>query len=299
MATLSLKSDASDSMVVPDDINDCRGKNILGNFIQVMIEAMPDYVLVLNRERRVLAVNNRLLKAFDIADPKGLIGMRPGEALRCVHADENPAGCGSGRHCRKCGAVLALVEAEQSHKQSSWEYRITVDGGNWHALDLEILVTPLEFEDLGLNLFAMRDISAEKRRRVLEQVFFHDVMNTAGGIRGVAETLATEKLLAPEEEGQYKKWMVTLTDKLIDEILYQRNLLAAEKGEFKPDTGMIELGVMLAELQALYAKHQLAAGRNLILGPHPTGMIVSDNGTELTSNAVSRWADEPRARAAW
>ena len=188
--------------------------------ISAMIEAMPDYVLVLDRERRVLAVNGRLLTAFGIADARALIGVRPGEALHCIHADESPNGCGSGRHCRNCAAVLAIVESERRHAQVAKEYPITVDQGEWCAFDLDVVVTPVEIGGMGLNLFVMRDISAEKRRRVLEQVFFHDVVNTAGGIRGLAEALATENLIPPEEEMRYKRWMVTLSGKLIDEIQY-------------------------------------------------------------------------------
>jgi hypothetical protein len=75
-------------------------KMILDTFIPAIIEAMPDYVLVLDQERRVLAVNNRLLNAFDITDPQVLIGLRPGEALHCIHAGESPGSCGTG-HRRK------------------------------------------------------------------------------------------------------------------------------------------------------------------------------------------------------
>ena len=249
---------------------------LLDPVIPAMIEAMPDYVLVLDRERRVLAANSRLLNAFGIADARALIGVRPGEALNCIHADESPNGCGSGRHCRNCAAVLAIVESERRHAQAAREYPITVDRGEWCALDLEVVVTPVEIAGMGLNLFVMRDISAEKRRRVLEQVFFHDVVNTAGGIRGLAEALATENLIQPEDEMHYKQWMVTLSGRLVDEILYQRSLLAAEKGEFKPDLGIVEVGGLLREVHALYANHQVTADRYLVLGETAECGIISD-----------------------
>ena len=140
-------------------------------------------MLVLDQQYQVLAVNNRLLAAFRIDDPEMLIGLKPGEAMHCIHADKNPDGCGSGKHCQKCAAVLSIIESEQTGAQVTKDYRITIDNGQWSALDLEVMVSPLELSGLKLILFVMRDISAEKRRRVLEQVFFHDVINTAGGIR--------------------------------------------------------------------------------------------------------------------
>ena len=251
-------------------------KMILDTFIPAIIEAMPDYVLVLNQERRVLAVNSRLLKAFDIADPRVLIGLRPGEALHCIHAGDSPGSCDTGRHCRKCGAVMAIVESELSNTQVAKEYYITLDREEWRSFDLEVLVTPLEIAGMELSLFAMRDISAEKQRTMLEQVFFHDVINTAGGIRGLASALASGSLLTPDEERHYKQWLVTLTEKLVDEIHYQRNLLAAEKGEFKPNLGIVEVGELLREEYALYSNHEVAAERQLLIGKTSECKIISD-----------------------
>ena len=253
-----------------------RGEILFDNVIPRIIEAIPDYVLVLNQHRQVLAANSRLLSAFGIADAQALIGLRPGDALQCIHAAENPDGCGTGKHCRKCSALLAIIESEQNNAQVTKEYRVTVNMGEWSALDLEVLVTPLELAGTKVNLFAMRDISAEKRRRVLEQVFFHDVINTAGGIRGLATVLAAGNMLDPDQEKQYKQWMVSLSDRLIDEILYQRKLLAAEKGEFRPNLGIIEVGELLREELALYASHEIAAERKMVLGPSTSGKIISD-----------------------
>lgn len=258
------------------DPSDSRRDILLNSAIPVMIEAIPDYVLVLDQQYQVLAVNGRLLEAFDIKDPKMLIGLKPGEALHCIHADKNPDGCGAGRHCKKCGAVLSIIESQQSNTLVSKEYRVTIDDGQWRALDLEVVVSPLEIGELQLFLFVLRDISAEKRRRVLEQVFFHDVINTAGGIRGIAEVLAKGILPTAEDEKYYKDSMVTLSARLIEEIIYQRHLMAAEKGQFRPDMSMVDVPQMLAELQMLYANHEIAADRRLVLECATETKIVSD-----------------------
>ncbi|WP_243371865.1 PAS domain-containing sensor histidine kinase [Geotalea sp. SG265] len=255
---------------------DSRRKILLNSAIPAIIEAIPDYVLVLDRQYQVLAVNTRLLDAFGLDDPQMLIGLKPGEALHCIHAEQNPDGCGTGKHCQKCAAVLSIIESEQANAQVVKEYRITIDNGQWSALDLEVVVSPLQIGDLQLILFVMRDISAEKRRKVLEQVFFHDVINTAGGIRGMAEVLAKGMLPTADEEKYYKESMVSLSAKLIDEIVYQRHLLAAEKGEFRPDPGMVEVAKLLKEVQTLFANHDVAEGRNLVLNCSTGTSIVTD-----------------------
>ncbi len=274
--TISARERMQNDAANAGGLTQSRTAAILGSIIPTIIEAMPDYVLVLDTSRRILAANNRLLQAFGIADSRALLGLRPGNALRCIHADETLEGCGAGRHCQKCAAVLAIIESEEGNVQVTKEYRVTIAREQWCALDLEVLVTPLEIDDTKLTMFAMRDISAEKRRSVLEQVFFHDVINTAGGIRGLATVLAEGNLLEPDEETHYKQWIVTLTDKLVDEILYQRNLMAAEKGEFRPNTGVINVGDLLREEHALYANHPVATGRKLVLGATSECWIKSD-----------------------
>lgn len=113
-------------------------------FIDALMQAMPDFVMVLNEQRQIVAVNQRIIKAFGVDDPATLMGKRPGEALDCIHAAEGPDGCGTGANCAVCGAVLAILESQESGLQSCGECRVVLckDGGT--ALDLEAVATPLE-----------------------------------------------------------------------------------------------------------------------------------------------------------
>ncbi len=49
--------------------------------VSALLNAMPDFLLVLNEKRQIVAVNQRLLMTFGVADPESLLGLRPGEAL--------------------------------------------------------------------------------------------------------------------------------------------------------------------------------------------------------------------------
>mgnify|MGYP003339318652 CR=1 FL=1 len=49
---------------------------------------------------------------------------------------------------------------------------------------------PFRQEGEDLLLLSLLDISGEKRRAVLERLFFHDVLNSAGGLRGLLHLLA-------------------------------------------------------------------------------------------------------------
>ena len=66
---------------------------------------------VLDENRQILAVNDAFLALLGLENPEALLGLRPGEALRCVHAHEEEAGCGTARACASCGAAIAIVSS--------------------------------------------------------------------------------------------------------------------------------------------------------------------------------------------
>ena len=195
--------------------------------ITTLLNAMPDFLMVLNQKRQIVAVNQQLMKAFGVEDPEILLGLRPGEAAGCIHAAEGPDGCGSARNCSVCGAVLAILASQDTGLPQQRECHLMM-GKDCSSLDLDVLATPVRIEDEDFIVLALRDISSEKRRHVIERVFFHDILNSAGGIRGLAAILVDGT--DPVTEKQYKNWMVTLSDNLIEEINHQRRLLQAERG---------------------------------------------------------------------
>ena len=64
-----------------------------------------------------------------------------------------------------------------------------IDGG---AMDLRVTATAVDVGDEELTVCTLEDISQQKRLAVLTRVFFHDVLNTAGGIHGFAHLLGDE-----------------------------------------------------------------------------------------------------------
>lgn len=249
---------------------------MLDQALPAMIEAVPDYAFILNEERQILAVNSHMLQTFGVSRIEALVGKRPGEALGCLFRAEGQDGCGTGNHCAVCGAAKSINESQRFNVQASQEFHLAMDGDEASALDLLVVATPMVIGDLKLTFCVMRDISAEKRRSVLERIFFHDVINTAGGIRGIASLLARGEANDQEQETEFRHWLVELSERLIDEITHQRKLLAAEKGEFTPDLGLIEVPTLLREVHALYANHEVAEGVNLALDAIPDCKIVSD-----------------------
>lgn len=243
-------------------------------FVQSLIHSMQDLVLILNEHRQIVAVNRSLMEAFGIADAHSLLGKRPGEALGCSAASVGPGGCGTAKSCSVCGAVLAILASQVDHKQVAGDCRITLEKDGGTALDLSVMASPLDIDGHSFTIFTLRDVSAANRRQVLERVFFHDILNTASGIRGIAALLKDG--LPEEKELQFKQWMVGLSDSLIEEINHQRRVLAAERGEYQPLMEATDLQELLQELSRLYEHHERTPNRTTRLSDRISCVLVTD-----------------------
>lgn len=229
--------------------------------LQRVFDTVPDIVLILNQERQIVFANKTLLQTLGLADEKQVLGLRPGEALGCVHAIETAGGCGTTEFCKTCGAVRAILSS-LGGKEAVEECRIILQNGE--ALDLQVWATPLQVKDELFSVFAVKDISHEKRRRVLERIFFHDLLNAAGGLRGFVDILQEAK---PAELETIKEAIVKLSDRLIEEINSQRELSLAENNELVVDLDPINSISLLRELIEMYTRHDVARNRSLHLDP--------------------------------
>ncbi|MFA5423724.1 MAG: PAS domain-containing protein, partial [Phycisphaerae bacterium] len=77
-------------------------------FLHKLYDAVSEFVLVLNEYRQIIFCNQSFLDFLGSKDVSEIYGLRPGEAVKCAYACENPGGCGTSKHCAACGAVNAI-----------------------------------------------------------------------------------------------------------------------------------------------------------------------------------------------
>ena len=224
--------------------------------MQQFLDAIPDVFLILNAQRQIVFANGAMLNLLQRSAAQ-LIGQRPGEALGCIHATEDTGGCGTTEFCRMCGAAYAILSALRGTEAVQECHILQQDGG---ALDLQVKTTPFRLGEQRCAFFAVRDISHEKRRRILERIFFHDILNTANGIQMLAETLPKS---SAEERRELDEMLPSLTGKLIEEIQAQRDLLAAENHELALHLTTIDALELLDELVQVYSRYAALSQRSV------------------------------------
>ena len=243
----------SGGRATPEVLAGLRERLLAERVMQACITAMPELVLILNRQRQIIAVNPTLLASLGLADPDTLIGSRPGEVLHCVHANDGPDGCGTGRHCEVCGAALALETCQRQRARQVQECLMTVRKGAIQPLELEVVAAPLVLGEDELTLCAMRDISDQKRREALERLFLHDVSNTVSVISALSELMRGEGRVSLRQE-----LLDQSVHNLVEEINGQRALHQAEHGELRPEWGPVDPSVLL---RALHHQYVTLAGK--------------------------------------
>jgi signal transduction histidine kinase len=242
-------------------------------YAEQFLDTTAAIVLILNMDRQIVFASRQfreMMKSVETDDGASIetyFGRRPGEALQCIHRDETPVGCGTSEFCSVCGAAKAII-CSQLGRETVQECRLRRRGttGVAEALDLRIWGRPLDIDGERFIMLTVQDISDEKHRQTLERIFFHDVLNTAGGLHGLAQILADTNM----EEDQVRHTADLLcysSQQLIDEIQAHRTLKAAEHNDLVPQPGPVEVCALLNQIAETFAAHDLARKRFIFVVP--------------------------------
>jgi len=131
------------------------------------------------------------------------------------------------------------------------------------ALDLRVWARPFDLEGERFAFLSIQDISDEKRRQALEKIFFHDILNTAGGLQSVGEIM---EFSGPEELHELRGLVVSLSEQLVDEIRAQRELLAAEGGNLQVEMKPVNSRDAVIRVISTYLKHPSCDGKTICAG---------------------------------
>lgn len=243
--------------------------------IKDLFDSLPIFVAILNENREIVFANKKFTEFFKSRNLLSYLGKRQGEAIGCLHSTECTGGCGTSEACSVCGAVNAILMS-QKNGSSSMECRITLD--NLDPIDLSILAHQYKIGNGYFTIFAASDISDSKRRIALERIFFHDLLNTTGALKGFLDMLKD----APEtEKDEYIQYSRNITEHLIEEIMSQKDLTLAEDNELHLNLTSFSTLDILKEIVMLYDKHIISLGKKIIVSPGTDDVIVINDKTIL------------------
>ncbi|MCW2276986.1 sensor histidine kinase [Heliophilum fasciatum] len=243
--------------------------------VQAFFDALPHIVIIVNEYLQTVFCNQALYVLLNIPENTPLAGLRPGELLCCVHPKTMPGGCGTTEHCRTCGLINTVLRS-RSGQTVKGECSITVEENHQgNTLEFGITASPLTVDGYHFTIISLNDISDVKRRRVLERVFFHDIINAASGLNGFTELLREYNSSA--EAQSILDALQTVAKQLVQDIQEQRDLLQAETNEFQPVLTWMSSSDILREAVTQMSAHPVAAGQKIIISPDSVDVLfISD-----------------------
>jgi hypothetical protein len=212
-------------------------------FFTEIFGAITGIGAVIDKNRQIIYANEEFLSQLGITSSELILGKRPGEVLECTNSLTEPTGCGTSKACAYCGIVNTILESQDTGKKVTKEAQLSgMVNGLSKSWDLKVISTPVVFNGELFYVLILQDISETKRRIALERIFFHDLLNSIGGLYGLLTVLKEET--NPEQTRELINISEETSRNIIEEILAQRQFRAAETGELSVNiesTNSIEL----------------------------------------------------------
>lgn len=153
--------------------------------IAAIFEAAPFPILLLDGEARIRRANT-LVSLFTGSPANDMIGLRSGEALRCIHSLDTPEGCGFGPHCHQCALHRAIMNSLKSG-QDQYAHEVCLPlSTNSRGGDLTLLLSLSRVitGNQDMLLIGLQDITGHRalERRLQHTQKLEAVGILAGGI---------------------------------------------------------------------------------------------------------------------
>ena len=237
------------------------------------LDAIYSMVFILNNCRQVVFANKEFLNMVGMENVSEAIGKRLGEIINCIYAVSGTTGCGTFEACKYCDGTNTVLKAMELKTGCSGEFSnintMKGDGSNFNAF---IHVAPLEVNGEMFYVGSFTDNSELIGKRMLEKTFFHDVINTAGALKGIIGLLKDDvtELIKPEIEFVEKTFIY-----LIEEIQMQKNIMDAENNELVLELTTVDSFEILSSARKLYAGYAAVEGKSIKIDDQAEQFIVS------------------------
>jgi signal transduction histidine kinase/CheY-like chemotaxis protein len=210
--------------------------------LDTIYDNAPLIMLLVDAECRVCKMN-KLAEECAEADAADMIGRRGGEALRCVHALDDPEGCGFGPHCQTClvrRTVLDTLETGLSYHQveASLPFLIADE-----PQDLTFLISTarLAIREQPHVLVTIQDIT---KRKEIEEALRQSEEHYRSLFDNMLNGLAYCKMLF--KDGQPQDFICLNANRALETLTGLRNVVGKRATEVFPgirksDPGLFEL----------------------------------------------------------
>lgn len=132
--------------------------------LDAIYQNAPFIMILVDEERRVKKVNGATVQFTDSLEEE-MLGLRGGEALRCLHHLNDPKGCGFGPACQACvikNSVLDTFKTGKDNLQKEAKLPFLIEGKK-QELTLLVSTVLLKHAREPITLVTIEDITERKQ----------------------------------------------------------------------------------------------------------------------------------------
>lgn len=230
--------------------------------LYAFLDSLPGGLLVLDRRRCVTFANRALRARLGLPPIAGLINVTLEAALLLLghyHRCDGPAPCLPCVAERVAELALARhASVEDECLQESGASQLGAAPRVWRVRGV-----PRDETGDQLIVLALDDVTDEGRRRVLERLFLHDLLNTATTLWGTVQLLRDDAALLADLVPS----LVFLCGRLIGELTEQQSLSAAEADEIRVRAAPLRSRELLHEVVEEHRSYEQVRGVALAIDP--------------------------------
>ncbi|ADI74045.1 PAS/PAC sensor signal transduction histidine kinase [Methanohalobium evestigatum Z-7303] len=151
--------------------------------LKTIYENVPMVIMMVDSERRIFKVN-KSAELFSGTTSDEMVGLRGGEALRCLNSLSNPDGCGFGQYCQECkvkNTVIDTFETGNNHYNVETSLPFMIDG-DVKYLTFLISTSLINNDEKPKVIVSLLDITERKKTQKnlnKEKDFFEKVAETS------------------------------------------------------------------------------------------------------------------------
>ena len=204
-----------------------------------------------------------MMEILGIEDSEKVLGLRPGEVLQCIHANEMPPGCGTSDYCSTCGAAISIVSSLATDVPAERECAVTIEKlGKKQDLFFRVRCVPITYSSKRLVLLFLQDITYHQRLAALERLFFHDMNGIITGL--VNGSFLLELKSKDEDCKKLAQSLYRLSNRLASEVSIQRCLSNTEACAYQPAFSSVSMAQIFLEIKDIFFDHPAAKDKTLI-----------------------------------
>ena len=254
MDTYFATPEKADDNELLTEIEEVRNSPVISGLLQ----SVGGLLAILNEHRQVVALNDSFVKMLGIDNPEQALGLRPGEALQCIHAESEPAGCGTTEYCSTCGAAIAIVSSLEQEIPYERLCALSANrGGNLVEIALLVRAQAIRIEGRKFILIFVQDITRQEQRAALERTFYHDINNM------LSMLVQASELLIQDQPSEFAATIHQAAFRLLNEVAIQRSLSKSSETSYQPKWDNFKANVIFKELNSFFKNHPTANERKL------------------------------------